>query len=107
MEAITDRLTNDRIAERMISQIAQGYTAPELVREWLIYIKLNQLENRLEPKEPAYEINRDRQDSRSYLVCPACNSDLAAQGVTFGVARFCYSCGQAIRWEGKNDERKV
>lgn len=107
MEAITDRLTNDRIAERMISQITQGYTAPELVREWLIYIKLNQLENRLEPKEPAHEINRDRQDSRSYLVCPACNSDLVAQGVTFGVARFCYSCGQAIRWEGKNDERKV
>ena len=91
----------------MISQIAQGYTAPELAREWLIYIKLNQLENRLEPKEPAYEIDRDRQDSRSYLVCPACKGDLVVIGFSFGVARFCCFCGQAIRWEGKNDERKV
>lgn len=89
MEAITDRLTNDRIAERMISQIAQGYTAPALVREWLIYIKLNQLENRLEPKQPF-----EKDKSNYYNICPGCGRRISkSYALPQFRPDFCENCG--------------
>lgn len=57
MEQITERLTDDAVASRMLAQIEQGYTAPEVIKWWLIYIKLNQLEKNnelIKPKHCSY-----------------------------------------------------
>lgn len=100
MTEIKERLTDDAVAQRMLAQLEQGYTAPELAQEWLIYIKLNQLENRLELKSPQYISDPAVNSTDGYLGCPNCKKPIA--NVTSSRVyrpRFCHYCGQALDWE--------
>jgi len=97
MDEIKTRLTDDAVAECMLVQLANGYTAPELAHEWLVYIKLNQLENKLETKKPIETIDRVANDR--YLVCPNCNRTIG-NVVSSRVyePQYCHYCGQALKW---------
>jgi hypothetical protein len=91
MEEIKQKLTDDAVTERLLAQLGGGYTAPELARDWLIYIKLNQLENKLEPEQPAHKTSPN---TGKYICCPMCGRE------TDHVLkpRYCYNCGKALKW---------
>ena len=91
MTEIKERLTDDAVAQRMLAQLSNGYTAPELAREWLVYIKLNQLENRLEPKPPAHKTSPN---GGRYFCCPKCGKEIDH----IFKPRYCWSCGTALKW---------
>ena len=91
MEILDKKLTDDAIAERMLAQLAGGYTAPELAMEFLEYIKLNQLEKKLEPEFPTHISSPN---GGRYPACPNCQKSIER----YEKPRFCYNCGQALKW---------
>lgn len=101
MRNTSERLTNDRVAQDLTERLKRGYTAPELARVWLVYIKLNQLENKLEPKQPF-----EKDKSNYYNLCPGCGRQIRkSYALPQFKPNFCENCGQALRWEDKDDGR--
>ena len=101
MRNTSERLTNDRVAAKLTDRLDRGSIAPGLAKMWRIYIKLNYFENKLEPKQPF-----EKDKSNYYNLCPGCGRRIRkSYALPQFKPNFCENCGQALRWEDKDNGR--